>query len=238
MRQSVSLPITLKKNIFFLSLLMVFMGGVVVHGEEAPKQHKEEHQQRKPHDEDEKFNTPLKKDNSDYVKIVSVKEFGKSNTGTLSGKLFPSLSPQKESMEDILRKRKAKDRVDLERAARRGGRVIKKQERSQRLTCKDLLGGYLALPEDADVNSVCHECYTYCLMEMVLLQVLHDNSTHVLETKISKATEKQLEESLVVIQALIPALLSSCVAAFIAFRYEATGMRQRINELQRTVQNS
>ena len=186
------------------------------------------------------YEKPLGEDQRYYVKNVTVKDFLQRSHKqmTFPGKLFPSLSPKKESVEDILRKREAATRVELEEMVRKGGgHFFKEKKGSERITCRDVLGGYLSLPEDADVNSVCHECYTYCLMELVMIQVLWENERHTLGKKLTEETERKLRDSLLVIQAFIPALLSACVAAFIAFRYESTGMRQRINELQRAVQN-
>lgn len=226
----------LKKNTFFLSFSILFVNVWCAHGATSYNEKKKQEKEQVSQDYKEK---PLSDDQRNGMSVAPVKEFVEDSSELLiSGKLFPTLSPKKESIEDILRKRKAANLLELERSIKRGGRRFEKKEDSKIITCKDILGGYLSLPQDADVNAVCHECYAYCLMEMVLLQVLVENDKSTLGKKLNEATLKKVRDSLLVIQALTPALLSGCVAAFIAFRYEENGgMRQRINELQKAVQN-
>ena len=102
-----------------------------------------------------------------------------------------------------------------------------------RLTCLDVLSGMVSMPPDADVNLVCQNCYTFCMMELVLLQYLKNQKR---EGLLTDDKDQEIQTHLSVIQELIPGFLDSCAAAFWAFK--SGSLREQLNRMQQEVQQN
>jgi hypothetical protein len=101
----------------------------------------------------------------------------------------------------------------------------------EKLTCPDVLSGMTSMPPDADVNLVCQNCYTFCMMEVVILEYLKAKKK---EGTLTGEANRQGQEKLLVIQNLLPGFLDACASAYWAFR---TGvLREMLNQMQQKVQ--
>jgi hypothetical protein len=103
---------------------------------------------------------------------------------------------------------------------------------SGKLTCEDVLGGVMNTPTDADVNLICQNCYSFCMMEMVILQYAEILKK---KQKMNSALEKRVKADLLLLKKLLPAFLDSCAAAYWAFKDGK--LRAKINELQKQAQD-
>ena len=95
-------------------------------------------------------------------------------------------------------------------------------------SCKDMILRRPPIPNDADVNLIYMNVYTFCMMQAVLRTFL---DTHA-DTEDS-AAKQEIMTALTTLSTFLPALLSSYYYAIPAFQY---GLRNKITEEGQKVQ--